>query len=261
MKINNLKIFTQNMIPVLLLPIIISGCSEKSDCTFPNRHMHQYKKIISVNDQNNPNDDLVIKRYFNGENLEMSDYQQTNNIIELNKEDESFYNLIVNNELYYGIDNWEYLYHVMKKNHKDHLEFYYYYTTTHIYFTTDSKGHIHSHTRIVTHSGWSKDPKHRGNTGKVAYIHKMYYGYKIEEENGKLTIIESPLCEDIRNIIKTYPYFKEDPTKKQSVEKMFPKNQLSDVTLSDFNNPFGKPNLEDKSLGNKFINKPKIYKK
>ena len=44
MNINNIRIIKQNIIPLLFVPIILSGCGKKSDCTLPNRHVHIYKK-------------------------------------------------------------------------------------------------------------------------------------------------------------------------------------------------------------------------
>ena len=134
MNINNIRIIKQNIIPLLFVPIILSGCVKKSDCTLPNRHIHLYKKTISVNDPNNPNDDIAINRYIYGENLSFFNYKQTLNAININKDDEKYINLIAEKELFLGSDNWNYLYDVMKKNSKDHLEYYYDYEEKKTYY-------------------------------------------------------------------------------------------------------------------------------
>lgn len=255
MNINNIRIIKQNIIPLLFVPIILSGCGKKSDCSLPNRHVHLYKKTISVNDPNNPNDDITINRYIYGENLSVFDYEQTPNAININKDDEKYINLIAEKELFLGSDNWNYLYDVMKKNSKDHLEYYYEYEEE--YYEEDKDGNPIKKT--IRHNGWSTDPYHEGNTGEIAYVHTMYFGYAIEEKNGKRKVIKSGLCEDMREIIKKYPYFSENPTKIRTVTLYFPEYRIPDVTLEDFDNPFGHPDLEHKKLDKEYIKKPKIF--
>ena len=259
MNINNIRIIKQNIIPLLFVPIILSGCGKKSDCTLPNRHIHLYKKTISVNDPNNPNDDNAINRYIYGENLSVFNYKQTPNAININKDDEKYIDLIAENDLFLGSDNWNYLYDVMKKNSKDHLEYYYDYKEKKTYYEEDDDGKRTKKVKYIRHTGWSTNPYQEGNTGEIAYVHTMYFGYAIEEKNGKRKVIKSGLCEDMREIIKKYPYFSENPTEIRTVTLYFPKYRIPYVTLEDFGNPFGHPDLEHKKLDEEYIKKPIIF--
>ena len=259
MNINNIRIIKQNIIPLLFVPIILSGCGKKSDCSMPNRHIHLYKKTISVNDPNNPNDDIAINRYIYGENLSFFNYKQTPNAININKDDEKYIDLIAKKELFLGSDNWNYLYDVMQKNSKDHLEYYYDYKEKKTYYEEDDDGKRTKKVKYIRHTGWSTNPYQEGNTGEIAYVHTMYFGYAIEEKNGKRKVIKSGLCEDMREIIKKYPYFSENPTEIRTVTLYFPEYRIPDVTLEDFGNPFGHPDLEHKKLDEEYIKKPIIF--
>ena len=172
---------------------------------------------------------------------------------------EKYIDLIAENELFLGSDNWNYLYDVMKKNSKDHLEYYYDYKEKKTYYEEDDDGNRTKKVKYIRHTGWSTDPYHEGNTGEIAYVHTMYFGYAIEEKNGKRKVIKSGLYEDMREIIKKYPYFSENPTEIRTVTLYFPEYRIPDVTLEDFGNPFGHPDLEHKELDEEYIKKPKIF--
>ena len=221
------KYISKKIIPyALTLSMLLSGCGEKSTCELPSRHIHKYIKQIS--------DDISIERYISNEHLKVSGYNWTEEYIEINKHDEKIYKLIEKNGLFDGITNWDYLYNEMASHH-DYLRFYYHYTTTETYTTTDSNGKTVVRTRTKTHSGWTDNPNRSHNTGKTRLYHHKYYGYRIIYENGKFKLEKSPLVDDIRDIIYEYPYFNEDCIEEVYEEYTFGKHELEYLSPTDFN--------------------------
>lgn len=223
----------------LTATILLSGCSEKSECDIPTRHVHRYTKEIS--------DDIIIESYFDDEHLTLwSGYNWNEDYIEINKVDEALYKLLNNKRLFDGATNWNYLFNVMASK-KDYLMFYYYYTTIETYTTTDSDGKTTTHTRVVEHSGWHSNPYDSDNTGKTRLYHHRFYGYRVIYENGKFKLEQSPAVDDIREIINDYPYFSEDCVTEVYETFNFSKYELGKLSPEDFNT-FKGPDLSNPDL-------------
>ena len=232
----NIKKITKSILPLLTIPFILVGCSKKSECELPSRHVHLYTKNTSRG---------RIEKYLDSENVTYGDYNWNKDYIEITKDDEEFYK--VKGESFEGVNNWDYLFNTMAANNYDYLEFYYHYTTTSTYTTTDGKGHTTTHTQTHHHSGWSKDPTHRGVNGEVRLNHHRFYGYKIIYKNGKYIKERSPLVDDIRDIIDEYPYYNDDCVEIIYKEYGFNKSELTRLKAEDFHY-FNKPDLSKKEL-------------
>lgn len=222
----------------MALSVILSGCGKKSDCEIPARHVHKYVKEVT--------EDIKIEKYLGSEKLSVGEYNWTDNIIEVTSDDLAFYKKLASKKLFAGADNWEYLYHQMI-THPDYLEFYYRYNTVQTYTTTDGKGHVRVHTRVVTHSGWTTDPNRAHNTGKVRLNHYKYFGYQAVEKDGKITLEKSKEVDDVREILQDYPYVSEDSFIVVSEEHDFDKNELNSLSPYDFDT-FDHPDLTNKDI-------------
>ncbi len=242
-----IKDVTKKVLPLVIIPFILTGCGQKSDCEIPSRHIH---KFVSNNG---------IVKYLDSEQKQYGNYNWQKDYLEITNDDALFFKTKGN--LFEGDDNWKYLYNVMKSNSKDYLTFHYHYTTTSTYTTTDSKGHTHTHTRTNHHSGWSEDPTHRGVDGDVRINHHKFYGYRIVKKNGEYIKEQSPIVDDFRDIINDYPFFfeyKPDNTIDSLFddencvvivyhEYEFDRNVLTRLKVTDFND-FTGPNLTNTEL-------------
>ena len=241
MKKDNIK----RVVCAALLTAMLTGCSEDvSNCNNPTKHAHKYSIKF--------NDGSKIEKYIESENLERGNLSWQEDYFLLTNDDEKFLNVINNNGLFVGKENWKYLYNKMKGNH-DYLKFYYYYTETRRVLVTktryNSDGELETYTewenRTETYSGWSTNPNHHHNTGEVKIVHTKYYGYKIvENSDGELDIKQSPYVDDIRYVMKEYPYVKGDNECKfeYKIPHRYSKDELPYLKVSDFNH-FGQPDL------------------
>lgn len=180
------------------------------------------------------------------EHLNSSGYQWNEEYIEINKVDESVYKLFKSNKLFEGTNNWDYLYNLMASQ-KDYLKFYYEYTTTETYTTTDSDGNQTTHTRTEHHDGWHTNPYDSDNTGKTRLYHHKFYGYRVIYESDKFKLERSPYVDDIREIINEYPYFSENCVIEVYETFYFNKYELRYLSPEDFD-VFDGPDLENPNL-------------
>ena len=226
----------KGVLALLTIPFILTGCGEQSKCELPSRHVHKYT-------MNNNRGQIV--NYIDSEDLKYGNYNWNNDYIEITKDDEAFYRTKA--ELFEGAPNWNYLYNTMVANNYDYLEFYYHYTTTSTYTTSDGKGHTTTHIRTNHHSGWSEDPTHRGVNGNVRVNHHRFYGYNIIYKNGKYEKVKSPLVDDIREIINDYPYFSDNCVEIVNKEYDCSKYDLRTLKVQDFK-AYTQPDLSNKEL-------------
>ena len=96
---------------------------------------------------------------------------------------------------------------------------------------------------------WTTDRNHSGNTGEVRVRHFKFYGYRIVLKDGKYVREQSPLVDDIRDIIDEYPFFSQECYKTVYKEYKFNKNEVSKIKLEDINE-FRQPDRENKELRN-----------
>ena len=231
-EINKLRVLSYMLASTLLL----SGCSEKSECNIPARHVHKYIRQV--------NDNISIEKYLDDEHLTVGYYNWTENYIEINKEDEKLYKLL--RGLFDGVTNWDYLYNRMASVH-DYLEFYYEYDTVEVRTRTNADGETETYTETVHHSGWHKNANDFDNTGRTRLCHHRFYGYVVVLNNGKYQLVRSPLVDDIRYIIDNYPYFDETCTEIVSKEFKFKKRELKYLAPEDFD-IFEGPDLTTKDI-------------
>lgn len=235
MKIN-LKRVLPFTVAVVMTPFILSGCSKKSECEVPTRHVHRYTKKI--------NDDITITKYFDNESLNFDGYEWHDDYLEITKDDEEFYRLTSN--LFNGKENWNYLYNFMASQY-DYLKFYYEYDTTETDVSYDEKGNPTYTTHTVHHDGWTSNPNDSNNTGKTRLYHPRYYGYRIIYNNGRYFLEKSRLVDDVREIINDYPYVAEDFCEYVYKQYKFSRYQLRSLKVTDFTD-FDHPDLTNKSI-------------
>lgn len=219
--------------------MLLNACSEKSDCVIPTRHVHKYTKQVT--------DDIGIETYLDNENLQAHGYNWNENYIEINKVDEAIYKLLNSKLLFEGSTNWDYLFNYMASFH-DYLKYYYYYETKRLVEEKDSEGNvISSHYVTDKHDGWTTNPYDANNTGKVRLYHHRFFGYRIVCENGKFRLDISNNVDDIRDVIREYPYFGEDCVASVYETFYFSKYDLYSLTPEDFD-VFVGPNLDNPNL-------------
>ena len=225
------------LLALAAIPFILSGCSEQSQCNVKETHVHLYT---------NQAKGATIKRYLYSEDLKTySGYNWNKDYIEVTDEDLEFYKAKGN--LFYGPDNWEYLYNVMKSQ-KDYLEFYYHYTEDTVMTSVDAEGNMSSYVVTDTHSGWSNNPKHRGVTGKVRVVHSRFHGYRFVTRDGKhFEKQQGKSVDDIRDTIDKYPYFDNDCVTLVNREYKVDKSILTTLKVEDLDE-FTGPDLENKNL-------------
>ena len=226
------KIYKQ-VLALIAIPFILTGCGKKSDCDIKEAHVHKY-----VNNKNK------LVTYMKSENMGYRDYDWQSDYIEITKDDENFFK--TKGDLFYGPDNWNYLYNKMAAR-KDYLEFYYEYTTDDYISVIDEDGNDNGYWTTTTHSGWTNNPNDSDNTGRMRICHHRYYGYRIVYQNGKYVKEKSPLVDDIKDIVYDYPYFEEDCVKIVNKEYRFDRKDLPKLTTSDFD-VFKGPDLSNKEL-------------
>ena len=222
----------------LATALVLSGCSKKSECEIPSRHIHRYTKQITGN--------IEIERYIDSESLTVSGYNWNQDYIEMTKEDEALYKLLNSKGLMEADENWDYLYYKMANNH-DYLKFYYEYDTVETYTETDSEGNVEVHTRTVHHDGWHTNPNDSDNTGKTRLYHHRYYAYRVVYKNGKFVLEKSPEVDDIREVLADYPYVSESCVTEVYEQFKFNRRELKYLNPEDFDT-FNHPDLSNTSM-------------
>lgn len=241
------KNYKKLLLPALVVSsLALSGCGEKKDCEIPTSHVHKYTKKIT--------NDIRIIKYLQEEYSSYWDYDWNPEYFEITKEDEKFFSISKN--LFKASDNWDYLYYLMKSK-KDFLEFYYRYITTETYTVTDGNGKTHLRTRAVTRTGWTDNPTYSHNTGKVRLGHHKYYSFYIEYHDGKYYKKRSPLVDDIREVLKDYPYTEEDCYEIVYDYYQFSSIQLPFLKPEQFNS-FKQPDFSNSSM---YFDSNKVLKK
>ena len=224
------------ILALLSCPFILSGCSNQSECTETSDHAHRYV---------NPKTGIEL-HIGNSEYLTYNGYIWQEDFYTLNEDDVAFYEQ--KKDLFYGPDNWDYLYNVMASK-EDYLEFYYEYTTDDTITMVDADGNVSVFPSTTTHTGWTRDPKYSHNTGKVHLCHNKFFGYRIVYKDGKYDKEQSPYADDFREIIDDYPYFDTKCSEVVSKDYTYSVKDLPNLKVSDFND-FKKPDLNNRELNN-----------
>lgn len=227
---------------ILSLSLIIPGAigfkkDKKCDIT-DTYHAHQYEMTT--------NSGVTLKNWRISEKDRIGSFYKTNEFIPTTMEDIEAFKCL--DSSFYASDGIDYINHELKTN-KDYMEFYYYYTEDVIRTRTvyDDEGESHTETYIetVTHSGWSSNPRHEGNTGEVRVCHYVYRLFKLmQDSNGNFKRIYSDYVDDPREIMDEYTYSNLDNDSIVSTEFKFSKHELPYLVLEDFD-PYYQPIVED----------------
>ena len=223
-----IKQVTKLILPLLATTVILTGCAARSGCEIKRSHAHKYYVNTNIG---------TIYTYMNSENLIDSEFTWTKDYFELTDDDVEFYD--IKKDLFDGRKNWGYLYNGMK-DCTNYLSFYYSYDEDEDYWDGDGN----HQTRKKNYSGWTTNPRARGVTGEVALNHYRFFSYKIIKKDGKYERIQSPLVDDIRDVLDEYPYVPKRFAKEVYVTYNFRTRDLPNLKVSDFNY-FTGPDLEN----------------
>ena len=230
------KSVSKRVLALLCLSFILTGCTKESECNIKDKHLHLYtKKKYGA----------TIQTYLDSEYLEYNGYNWTDETISLTKnDDDKFYE--AKQDLFYGPDNWEYLYKFMTSK-SDRLEFYYYYTEDGVISMVDTDGNITDMPYTDTYSGWTTDPRYRGVTGEVRVVHNRFTGNRFVYKDGEYKRERSYAVDDIRDIIDKYPYFEEDGSVEIYDKYNFDSAKLPYLKLEDLDS-FKGPDFSTKEM-------------
>jgi hypothetical protein len=132
-------------------------------------------------------------------------------MINITSEDEKYYRFLNDNKITrLDVDsglNMNYLYNQIYSNSHDVLEFYYYYETRDEVTKEDEDGNEYTEVQINIHDGYSTDPYHHDNTGKIKITHTMFVLNKVIYKNGKWTL-DTIKVDDPQEYWNEYNYFK-----------------------------------------------------
>ncbi len=233
------KIYKQ-VLALIAIPFLLTGCGQKSECEMQQDHVHKY--IHNTNKGR-------VETYINDEHMIYGNFVWQEEYMNINKDDLMFYK--AKRDLFYGPDNWTFLYKLMASK-KDYLEYYYEYTTDDYISSTDEDGNENGYWTTTTHTGWTTNPKDINNTGKIRVCHHRFYGYDIVYDCKTKTYgrVQGPLKDDVRDFMKDYPYFEEDCVKVVKKEHKVNKKDLTTVKPQDFND-FKGPDLLNTELEGK----------
>lgn len=226
-----IKQVTKLILPLLATTVILTGCAARSDCEIKKTHAHKYYCNTNIG---------TIYTYMNSEYLKDGEFYWTKDYIDLTLHDDvDFFE--IKKDLFDGRKNWGYLYNGMKDS-PDYLSFYYSYDEDEDYWDGDGN----HQTRKKNYSGWTTNPRARGVTGEVALNHYRFFSYKIVKNDGKYERIQSPLVDDIREVLDEYPYAPKRFAKSVYVTYRFKVRDLPNLKVSDFDY-FTGPDLENTS--------------
>ena len=247
----NSKVFTKILPYMIISSLILNGCGvEKANCDLPNRHVHLYTKDI---------DSVTLSRYLESEALVDDGWYRNDDYINITSNDAKMYKLldkgdsIFHNNLFNGLNNFDYLYNEMAKD-EDYLEFYYARDVVVTWTTTDSDGKKISHTRVDHEEGWHSNQFSPDNTGRVRLCHHRYFAFRPYIKNGKLELEESKPVDDIREVLEYYIYVSEDFSTIVTKEHYLLPVQLLSLSPEDFVDDFDHPDLENHT---KYLTKTK----
>ena len=230
-------VVVKRILPLLAIPFILSGCSQKkSECPVEGDHAHLYIAQTKYG---------TVKTYLNSENLKRGAYDWQNETITIETDDPEFYK--VKGDLFDGRENWDYLFNYMKE-HQDFIRYHYHYTAVESqYVFVYTLGKYGFANVEVPKEDWTTNKNVRGLDGIIQVCHHKYYGYKIEYKDGKYVKIQSPLVDDIREIIDEYPYFEFEPSKVYGQEHDLLKDVLDNIDANYYND-FQGPDLSTSEM-------------
>lgn len=217
---------------------LLSSCAPRSDCEIPDKHAHKYVEYTDLG---------KVERWEFSDSMKYGNSDWTPEIIKITEDDKNVFQKADN--YFRGDHNWDYLYNYMR-THKDYLIFYYEYYTDET--TVDSNGK--EKTERVRHDGWHNIAYDSDNTGDVKVVHTRYYGNKIaikRREDGSLNIWleQSPVVDDIRDIVREYPYFSFSPGVEVESHSFYRSPwTLTSLRPEDFSYMFNQPDLSKREL-------------
>ena len=230
----------KRILPTMLITtLLLTGCNKtKEACNVKDPHLHLYQKEISSSQ--------VLSSYFNSEEEDYQGFTKTDDIKLMDEYDQAFYAAIGDTPLFEGIYHWNYLYNLMCK-HQDYIRFEnisYENVEIEVYDTEGNRGTKHV---LIPTKSYKEKHYASGNTGVVRIYHHLFYGYKVEERDGKLQLIKSPLVDDIREVLEEYPYFTENCFEIVTKDIEFTPSTLGFLSADSFT-CFNHPDLENKSM-------------
>ena len=233
----NRKTLSKILPTMLITTLLLTGCSKEQKCSNHDPHLHLYQKESYG---------TVLSTYLNSEVDELNGYTKTTDTLPMDDYDKAFYAAIGDKALFEGVYYWNYLYNLMVR-HQDYIRFeniQYENVEIEVYDKDGNRGTKHV---LVPTKTYKEKPGAAGNTGVVRIYHYQYYGYKVEEIDGRLQLVKSPLVDDIREILSEYPYYTDTCYELQTKDIEFTPATLAFLSADSFT-VFNHPDLTNTSM-------------
>lgn len=230
----------RNIIPCVIPYVIGTGLiiggivsiPKKEQCEITNTyHVHQFNKNI---------ENTTINKWLQRENN--TSFTKKDDYLPTTAFDLEAFDKLADHNLFDGKDNIDFIHYQITHN-KDYLKFYYYYEETH--YEKDEDGNEVAKTE--EYEGWTRNPNHRGITGKTRIYHTRYYAYKLIYRDNKLETERSHEVDDVREILDEYPYINESSAHEIYETLYFSKYEVPFLELEKIS-PFYTPTVENNPL-------------
>ena len=230
----------KRILPTMLITtLLLTACNKNKEvCNNHDPHLHLYQKEAAYS--------TTLNAYYNSEEDEYLGFTKTDDTKPMDEYDQAFYAAIGDTPLFEGIYHWNYLYSLMYR-HQDYIRFEnksYENVEIEVYDKEGNRGTKHVLIPTTTYKEKHYAPD---NTGVVRIYHHLFYGYKVEEIDGQLQLIKSPLVDDIREILEEYPYYTENCFEVVTKDIEFTPSTLGFLSADSFT-CFNHPDLENKSM-------------
>lgn len=178
-----------------------TSCAKEVPCRETKDHVHVYESEDG------------IKKYFRGEYEYYGFYDSFNRTEEyvlIDDNNSKILNFIINNSLINIVDNIDVIRKIEAKN-KSCKEYEYTYVTTKLvdYYETTKDGKVIPRQTFVniTETDWTDNENQEGLTGNVREKTYLYYGYRVCDNLGILTLEESEGMSSIDELLNEGYYF------------------------------------------------------
>lgn len=200
MKKDNIKRLAVLLSAVFELTFCTS-CAKEVPCEITKDHFHVYESKDG------------IKKYLRGEYEYYGFYDSFNRTEEyvlLDDSNSKILNFIINNSLINIVDNIDVI-RKIEDNNKPCKEYEYTYITTKLvdYYVTTKEGKVIPMQKLVniTETDWTNDKNQECLTGNVREKSYLYYGYRVCNNLGILTLEESEKMSSIDELLSEGYYF------------------------------------------------------
>ena len=191
-KVRDVTLGGMLMISILLF----SGCSKNVPCDVKDHHAHYY-----VNEEG-------FDRFVVGEKDHVGGLKRTDEFIIIDKESEKLIDFENKNDLYRIAYNQEKIDEIVSSQSDNYIEYRYKYRWLQL---IPVKVGDFTYFNQIWHTAysWTTDPDHSGLTGEERIVTRVYYGYKVvEDEKGNLQLVQSDMVDNLNELSDDFIYIK-----------------------------------------------------